>query len=141
MIQKRYIAFALIGIIGGIWFTKAVYDYYNGPQTGNGVELTAYLGGTLEELGTPLKTGDSIDWGPLIIGQEYIYNLTVISHYTADYTICFLHPGLPDGWTQTWTCNNTVLAAGKMMSGDLSLTATTKGVETWGWNITVTIPP
>jgi len=136
--NKKTVALGIIFALLLVAVVKAAYDYYNGPQTGNGVELIAYLGGTLEELGTPLKTGDSIDWGPLIIGQLYVYNLTVISHYTEDYTICFLHPGLPDGWTQTWACNNTVLAAGKMMSGDLSLIATTKGAETWGWNITVT---
>jgi len=133
--SKKLLALCGIFVILLACVAYAAYDYLNGDQTATAEAIEAFLNDT------ELQSGDTIDWGNIIIGTTYYYNLSVTSHYTTDYIISFLHPNLPTGWVQTWDCNNTLLVASESMWGWLNLTATTVGTETWGWNITVTAPP
>ena len=134
MIQKKWIVLALISILIGVGVVIAA-EIYTGNQTATGVGLAI----TLED--TPLKNGDTIAWGELAVGETYYWNLSVTNNYDMDYIICFLCPDLPNGWVETWDCNNTALSAGQSMWGWLNLTLSTFGLESWSWQITYTAPP
>jgi len=130
--NKKTLALGLIAIILLIFVAKAAYDSLSGDQSATVMGIGFQLDGI------KFEDGDPIPWGEISIDTTYYFNLTATNHSENNYTICFLSPGLPSGWLQTWDCNNTLLEAGTTMSGFLNLTATTLGEETWSWEITIT---
>ena len=122
---------SLIGICIFVGFVVAgVIQQYVYPSTATGqtVGITIYLGD--EEW----INGTAIDWGNVEADISYYDFLNVkntgqlsvnVTHYTTD---------LPAGWTQTWTANGTVIAAGAWANGTLTLTTTTVEAQTYNWN-------
>jgi len=131
--NKKTLALGLIAIILLIFVAKAAYDSISGEQSANAILAISYQ---LDDI--ILEDGDSIAWGTIYINNTESKSLNATNHSDKNYTICFLCSGLPSGWIQTWSCNNTLLEAGKSMCGNLTLTATTEASATWSWEITIT---
>ena len=134
--NKKIVALGLILVVLSIFIGKAVYDSINGDQTATVLGLSIWLTGE-DETTWELKNGDTIAWGDIETGELYSYTLKIINNYDTERHICFHHPKLPDGWTQTWGGNDTDVLPTEFAEGPLTLTALNYIEDPeWGWKVT-----
>jgi len=66
--------------------------------------------------------GTELNWGEVQPNTTYTKTLKVINVDTKNAIIYITIAGLPLGWTETWSINNTQLNAGLQVNGVLQLT-------------------
>ena len=128
---KACLIVMLIGVCVFAGFAgAAVYYQLNYPSSAEGqtVEVTAYLDSIL------WKNNTEIDWGPVNATTAYWSYLNVTNSGQLACTVTLHSQGLPNGWTQTWTANNTVIAPTEWANGTLTVTTTTVEAITYEWD-------
>jgi hypothetical protein len=76
--------------------------------------------------GSVWSSGD-VNWGDIAPGQTLTKALNVTNNKNAAVTLV-LTVALPSGWVQSWSLNNTAVAAFSAVAGVLSLTAPSDAV-------------
>lgn len=87
--------------------------------------------------GTEYTDGEIMNFGNFTeTGTTYTYNLTVSNTGLVVCNVTFLTSGLPEGWSQTWAGNHTVLQVGEREVADLCITTGTVDGD-YGWTSTI----
>lgn len=121
----------ITALVAGTAIGVLVQEYYY-PQNATvkaSTSLEIYLD---DELWT---NGTAIDWGTIEPEDIWYSNLTVVNTGNTNTTVYLVIEGLPQGWTETWTANNTFLEPTESVSGDLTLTVAADATAgTYEWN-------
>ena len=123
------IAALLVGFVGAI-----IVKTYLLPQTAI-LSTSPTVSITIAD--QPYVNGSIIDWGEMNLAETtYLLEMNVTNTGLMPCKVIFTTTGLPQGWTQTWAGNNTVLPVGGWFSADLELTTgTVDGTYSWDTHI------
>lgn len=124
------IALGLISLLVGTVVTASVIQQYYHDESGKvtTVQLEEYLDSQL------VANDTSFDWGELLPGESYDWNYTVQNVGSVNCTVYRLVHSLPNGWTETWTGNNTLLTPQDWLVGNLTLTVAANASGTYNWH-------
>lgn len=115
--KKQVLILCLIAVLVSSVSAISVYVLHH-PSEAEVPEtygLTEYLDDQL------MSNGSKWSWGNVTPGVTYTKNLTVVNSGNSQVTVYLRVSGLPDGWSLTWTGNNTVLQPQKAAVGNLDL--------------------
>ena len=121
----------LVGVLVFVGFTAAaVIQQYLHPSTATGqiLKITSYLDGDL------WLNNTGIDWDKVEADKSYWSYLNITNSGQLSCTVTLHSIGLPLGWTQTWTANNTLVTPNEWANGTLTLTTATVEAITYNWN-------
>lgn len=127
--KKSIITLALVGLLVGVGFGVVVQQYYH-PETAfvTTVKIEEYLDGA------PVANGTQLDWGAVLPNSSNLWNYTIRNVGSVKCTVYRVVSGLPGGWNETWTGNNTLLEPQDWLVGDLNLTVPANASGTYNWH-------
>lgn len=127
--NKSVITLALIGLLVGVGLGVVVQQYYH-PETVfvTTVKIEEYLDGVL------VANGTQLDWGSVLPNSTNLWNYTVHSVGSVNCTVYRIVYGLPGGWLETWSGNDTLLEPQEWLVGDLTLKVPANASGTYNWH-------
>ena len=130
--NKKILAI-ILGALFGVAVAVAVKDYII-PQTAT-LASTPTVSFFFE--GIEYTDGETLDWGDFTEAETtYTYNLTVLNTGLVPCNVTFLTTGLPEGWSQTWAGNCTILQVDEWVAADLDVTTGTVDGD-YSWSSTI----
>jgi hypothetical protein len=132
-ISKRLaIVLCLLVVICGVVIARAVFVYLSWnfqqeaiPALPDSYNMNIYINNTYAgsiSSGSSVNSGTTFVWGSLLVGTASSTELDV-GNGGASTTIILVVSGLPSGWTETWTANNTVTSTtNEWANGTMTLT-------------------
>lgn len=133
--NKTPLAIIIASLLIGVVLAASIVTYiYPNKATVVSATLTQHLDGS------PWSNGTMIDWGLVEPDTTYQFdNLTVQNTGTKNLTAYIITPQLPNGWTYTWTANNTFLQPTMKVEAPLILyvhaNATPDSVHLWDTHV------
>jgi len=121
------IAIALIALLVGIVSAGIVMNYYHPETVTVTTDIHEYLDGEI------IVNGTTFDWVEVEAGASYDWNYTIHNVGTITYNVSRVVYGLPGGWSETWTGNNTLLKPQEWLVGNLTLTIPADANGTYSW--------
>jgi hypothetical protein len=115
----------LIGIVAA-----SIISNLNYPQTATIAEAEALV--LLN--GSEWANNTKIEWGIIIPSVEKTFDFDIQNIGQVPFTAVMVISNLPEGWTETYSGNNTLIIVGETLEGTLSLTASKGSTGTHAWD-------
>ena len=130
----------IAALIIGVSAAAIIIDQFTYNQNINitGSTLVIYVDGTKVENDSLIEHGD------YSAGSTSTYNLTVCNNGTTTILVYLKSSGLPSGWADVWTSNDTLILPYKSAIGNYTLTIpanATIGTYTWITKVIAEKPP